>query len=327
MQAFSLARPADLAAAGTASGHAQDAAFIAGGTDLLQLMKQEVERPTALVDLDGLLPTAIEAHPDGVRIGAGARMADVAADPQIRRDYPAISQALLSAASPQIRNMGTIGGNLLQRTRCNYFRDPGFAACNKRAPGSGCGALHGVNRNLGILGVSPDCIATHPSDMPVALAALDAAIELQAADGARRTVAIGDFHRLPGNTPHIETVLQPGEIILAVQVPASAAARNSHYIKIRDRASFEFALVSCAVALVVQDGRIVDARLALGGVAHKPWRLPQVEAALRGQQAGPESFAAAAARAGEGAQPASENGFKVTLAQRAVRRALEIATA
>ena len=326
MQNFQLVRPTSVADA-TAAIMAPNAAYIAGGTDLIQLMKQEVERPTLLVDLEGVLPDTIEVRPDGVRIGAFARMADVAAHPEIRRNYPAVSQALLSAASPQVRNMGTIGGNLLQRTRCGYFRDPGFPACNKRESGSGCGARQGANRLLGVFGNSPDCIATHPSDMPVALSALDAAIELRAPNGVQRTVALDDFFRTPGNTPQIENVLQPGELIVAVVVPASPAARNSHYVKIRDRASFEFALVSCAIALDVQNGRVNDLRLALGGVAQKPWRLPHIETALRGQPATPESFANAAARAGEGAQPASENAFKVTLAQRAVRRALEIASA
>jgi xanthine dehydrogenase YagS FAD-binding subunit len=326
MRSFTLARP-DSVAAACAAAAGPDTAFIAGGTNLMQLMKQEVERPSRLVDLDGVLSDAVEVRPEGLRIGALARMADVAAHPEVKRHYRAISEALLSAASPQIRNMGTIGGNLLQRTRCNYFRDPGFVACNKRDPGSGCGAIHGENRMLGVLGTSSACIATHPSDMPVALSALDATIELQGPDGAQRSVAIDDFYRAPGDTPRLETVLQPGELIVAVLVPASAAAQGSRYLKIRDRASFEFALVSCAVALDVRDGTIRDARVALGGVAPKPWRLPQAEAALQDNPADHTTFAAAAARAGEGARPASQNAFKVKLAQRAVLRALEMATA
>ncbi|MBO0712567.1 MAG: xanthine dehydrogenase family protein subunit M, partial [Acetobacteraceae bacterium] len=282
MRSFILTRPNSVEAAFRA-GAASDAAYIAGGTDLLQLMKQEVERPARLVELEGVLADGIDVRPDGLRIGALARMADVAMHPAVRRGYPAISEALLSAASPQIRNMGTIGGNLLQRTRCNYFRDPGFAACNKRDPGSGCAALEGgENRLLGVFGTSPSCIATHPSDLPVALTALDAEIELARAGAQNRRVAIADFYRLPGETPHIETILEPGELITAVLVPASEAARGSRYLKIRDRASFEFALVSCAAALVVDNGAIRDARLALGGVAPLPWRMPAVEAALRG---------------------------------------------
>jgi xanthine dehydrogenase YagS FAD-binding subunit len=222
--------------------------------------------------------------------------------------------------------MGTIGGNLLQRTRCNYFRDPGFTACNKRSPASGCAAIQGENRLLGVLGTSSACIATHPSDMPVALAALDATLELQGLDGARRTLGFDEFYRVPDDTPQVETALRPGELIVAVLVPAGAAARASRYLKIRDRASFEFALVSCAVALEVRDGTIHDARLALGGVAPTPWRLPQVEGALQDQLPNANTFAAAAARASEGARPASQNAFKVKLAQRVVLRALETAT-
>lgn len=324
MQRFILARPTTIEAA-LSAGTAPEAAYIAGGTDLLQLMKQEVARPTRLVELDGLLPDGITVEPDGLMIGAGARMADVAGHPVVRQGYRAIAEALVSAASPQIRNMGTIGGNLLQRTRCNYFRDPGFAACNKREPGSGCAALEGgEDRLLGVFGTGPACIATHPSDLPVALAALDAEIELSGAH-ARRRVAIADFYRLPGETPHIETTLEPGELITAIRVKAGAAARGSRYLKIRDRASFEFALVSCAAALVVEDGAIREARLALGGVAPRPWRLGAVEAALRGRPANRETFAEAARHAAEGARPARQNAFKVALATRAVQRTLEIA--
>lgn len=326
MQNFTLTRPASVDAACAAAAGA-DTAFIAGGTDLIQLTKQEVERPTHLVDLDGVLSDAVEVRQEGLRIGALARMSDVAAHPEVRRNYRAISEALLSAASPQIRNMGTIGGNLLQRTRCNYFRDPGFAACNKRSPGSGCAAIHGENRLLGVFGTSASCIATHPSDLPVVLAAFNATIELQGPGGAQRSVEIGDFYRLPGDTPQTETVLQPGELIVAVRVPASAAARNSHYLKLRDRASFEFALVSCAVALDARDGAVRDIRLALGGVAHKPWRLPRVEASLQDGPVSNDAFVAAASRVGEGAQPASQNAFKVKLAQRAVLRALQTVAA
>lgn len=326
MRSFTLSQPASVDAA-CAAAAATDTAFIAGGTDLMQLMKQEVERPSHLVDLDGVLSDAVEVRQEGLHIGALARMSDVATHPEVRRNYPAISEALLSAASPQIRNMGTIGGNLLQRTRCNYFRDPGFAACNKRSPGSGCAAIHGENRLLGVFGNSSKCIATHPSDLPVVLAALNATIKLQGPGGAQRTVEIDDFYLLPGDTPKIETVLQPGELIVAIEVPASRAARRSHYLKLRDRASFEFALVSCAAALDVRDGSVRDVRLALGGVAQKPWRLPRVEASLQDGPASNDAFVAAAARVGDGSQPASQNAFKVKLAQRAVLRALQAVAA
>jgi xanthine dehydrogenase YagS FAD-binding subunit len=319
MQAFDLIRPADPAAA-IAAAQQPGATFIAGGTDLLQLMKEFVETPASLVDLAGLLPDAIESSPQGLRLGALATMTDVAAHRQVIESYPAISQALLSAASPQIRNAGTVGGNLLQRTRCNYFRDTGFG-CNKREPGSGCPAIAGHNRMLAILGGSAQCIATHPSDMPVALLALDATVVLQGPSGERR-VKLDDFYLLPGDTPQRETVLAPGELIVAVEVPAGVLARRSAYLKVRDRASFEFALVSAAVALDVAGGVVREARVALGGVAPRPWRAVAVEAALRGQPADPQAFAQAARLAADGAQPASRNGFKVVLAQRTVARAL-----
>jgi xanthine dehydrogenase YagS FAD-binding subunit len=319
MQAFDLVRPRDLGEA-VAAAAVTGAKPIAGGTDLIQLMQENVEQPTTLVDLDGLLSDGIEANSGGLRLGANARMADVAAHPAVQSGYPAIAQALLAAASPQVRNMGTVGGNLLQRTRCNYFRDIGFA-CNKRSPGSGCPAIPGQNRLLAILGGSTACIATHPSDLPIALAALEAAVELRGPDGSR-TVQFADFYLLPGETPQRETVLAPGDLITAVTVPASGLARRSAYLKVRDRASFEFALVSAAVALDVADGTIREARVALGGVAPKPWRATAVEAALRGRPAGAAAFTAAAALAAEGAHPAAHNGFKVTLAQRVVARAL-----
>jgi xanthine dehydrogenase YagS FAD-binding subunit len=319
MQAFDLIRPADPQAAIAAAAR-EGAKYIAGGTDLIQLMQDHVETPATLIDLDGLPLRAIEANSDGLRLGALARMADVAAHPSVAADYPAIAQALLSAASPQVRNMGTIGGNLLQRARCNYFRDVGFA-CNKRTPGAGCPAIAGENRRLAILGGSDSCIATHPSDMPVALAALDAVVVIQGSAGTRR-VNLTDFYLLPGDTPWRETVLAPGELVTAVEVPAASWTRHSCYVKLRDRASFEFALVSAAVALEVADGVIRTARIALGGVAPKPWRAEAAEAALHGRPAGAPAFAQAAALATQGAQPASRNGFKVRLAQRAVARAL-----
>jgi xanthine dehydrogenase YagS FAD-binding subunit len=319
MHAFNLIRPADAAGAVAAMGR-PGAKFIAGGTDLVQLMKENVEAPQTLVDLDGLLLDAISVDAQGLRMAALARMSDVAAHPDVVANFPVVAQALLASASPQLRNMASIGGNLLQRTRCTYFRDTAFN-CNKRSPGSGCPAINGENRRHAILGGSEHCIATHPSDLAVALVALDAQVELQGPDG-RRTVAVGDFHLLPGDTPQHETVLHPGELITAIFVPASSWAQRSHYLKVRDRASFEFALVSAAVALDMTDGVIREARVALGGVGTKPWRAPGVEAALRGKAVSQDVFEQAAALATEGASPARGNGFKVVMVQRAVVRAL-----
>ncbi len=325
MQAFTLARAKDIETA-LAAARADRAKFIAGGTDLMQLGKDNVETPTTLVDLDGLKLDDIIVRDGTLRIGALARMSDVAAHPDVRSGWPAISEALLLSASPQVRNMGTAGGNLLQRTRCLYFRDTGFA-CNKRAPGSGCPAIAGENRGLAVLGGSEHCIATHPSDMPVALMTMDASLELMQAGGGRRTVPLAEFYRLPGNTPDIETNLVPGELIAAIVIPASAAASRSRYVKVRDRASFEFAVVSAAVALDVQGGVVRDARVAMGSVGTRPWRMPQVEAALIGKPATDATWNAAADRAAEGAQPASQNAFKLKLMQRTVRRALQMASA
>jgi xanthine dehydrogenase YagS FAD-binding subunit len=325
MQAFTLDRPADLAAAGRA-GAISGAAFIAGGTDLLQLAKDHVASPARLVDLEALDLHAITADSTALRLGALATMAEVAAHPAVRSGWPVISEALLLSASPQIRNMGTMGGNLLQRTRCGYFRDTGFA-CNKRVPGSGCPALRGDNRDLAVLGGSAHCIATHPSDMPVALIALDAAVLLTSPGGTTRTLKLVEFYRLPGDTPHIETVLQPGEIITAVLVPASQAARRSRYVKLRDRTSFAFALVAAAAALHVEDGMIRDARLAMGGVGTMPWRMPAVEAALVGRRLDDAVLAQAAAHAADGAQPTAANRFKLDLMPRVALRALRDAAA
>jgi xanthine dehydrogenase YagS FAD-binding subunit len=240
----------------------------------------------------------------------------------VRDEFPALSQALLASAAQAIRNVATVAGNVLQRTRCSYFRDVGFAACNKRAPGSGCAALEGENRGHAVLGASEHCIATHASDFAVALAAFDARVHVRRPDG-EGVIPITELHRLPGDTPHIETVLGPGEVVTAIEVPASAVARRSHYLKVRDRASFEFALVSAAVGLDIENGRIRDARVAMGGVGTKPWRMPAVEAALRGQAPETASFRKAAARATEGAAPRGQNAFKLDLMQRALVRALE----
>ncbi len=325
MQAFTLARPTALDAAISGAG-GDGAKYIAGGTDLMQLMKDNVEAPTHLIDLEPLPLTGIRADGAELRLGAMARMSDVAAHPAVRGGWPVISQALEASASPQVRNMGTMGGNLLQRTRCGYFRDTGFA-CNKRVPGSGCPAIAGENRLLAILGGSDHCIAAHPSDLAVALVALNASVELRGTGGATRRMPVRDFHRLPGETPQDETNLAPGELIVAIVVPASPAARRSFYLKVRDRSSFEFALVSAAVAMDVQDGTIADIAVAAGGVGTKPWHLPEVEMALRGKPPTDETLRAAAMQAGLGARPASQNGFKLPLLRNTVLRALQTVAA
>jgi xanthine dehydrogenase YagS FAD-binding subunit len=325
MQAFTLARP-DGPDSATTSAAAAGTTYIAGGTDLMQLMKNNVEAPTRLIDLEPLGLAGIHIDSNGARLEAMARMSDVAAHPAIVAGWPVISQALLASASPQVRNMGTMGGNLLQRTRCGYFRDTGFA-CNKREPGSGCPAIHGENRMLAILGGSNQCIATHPSDFAVALVALDAAVELHDANGSTRQLPVRAFHRLPGDSPQNETNLQPGEMITAILVPASPAAHRSTYLKVRDRASFEFALVSAAVAVQITDGTISDIRVAAGGVGTKPWHLPEVEAALHGQPLTDGALREAAMQAGQGASPAGQNGFKLPLLRNTVLRALRTVAA
>lgn len=293
----------------------RNTAFLAGGTTIVDLMKLGVESPAALVDINALPLATVESLPDGgVRIGAMARNSDVAHH-MIRARYPVLSEALLSGASPQLRNMATVGGNIMQRTRCYYFRDLSFA-CNKRAPGSGCPALDGFNRIHAILGTSEKCIATHPSDMNVALVALDAVIRVQGSRG-ERTIPFEEFHLEPGNTPERETVLQPGELITAVDLPASPFAARSHYLKVRDRASYEFALASVAVG-----GRIFDARIAVGAVATKPWRAHGVEKILVGQAPSEPVYARAAKASVAGTQPRGDNAFKVELLQRAVAKAL-----
>jgi xanthine dehydrogenase YagS FAD-binding subunit len=330
MYPFSLERPRDLTAAIASGAQAgrndAPAEFIAGGTDMVQLLQEQVRQPRRLVSLAGLLDSRIEIGAQGLRLGAAATMAEVAEHPGVIEQYPVISEALLNSASPQVRNQATMGGNLLQRTRCPYFRDVGYSACNKRIPGSGCAAIGGENRWHAVLGTSENCIAVHPSDLAVALVALDAGLEVRGA-GGQRTVPLLEFHRLPDSTPHIETVLGPGEVISAITVPANAAARRSHYLKVRDRASFEFAVVSAAVALDMDGARIRQARVALGGVGTKPWRVPRVEAALAGSTLDPDSLRSAAAVAAEGAQGRGHNDFKIELMQRAIVRAIEIAGA
>lgn len=299
------------------------AKFLAGGTNLVDLMKLGIERPKALVNINSLPLQSITVQPDGaLRIGALVRNSDLAYDERIRARYPVLAEALLSGASPQLRNMATVGGNLMQRTRCPYFYDVAFA-CNKRDPGSGCSALDGFNRSNAILGGSEHCIATHPSDMCVALAVLDAIVHVEGPKGGR-SIRIEDFHRLPGDTPQKETDLGPAELITAVDLPDSPLAAKSHYVKVRDRASYEFALTSAAVALDLLDGTVRAARIALGGVGTKPWRSTAAEQLLIGKPATEAQYKAAAMAALQDAQPRKYNSFKVELARRTLIRALTI---
>jgi xanthine dehydrogenase YagS FAD-binding subunit len=297
------------------------AKFISGGTNLLDLMKLEIERPTRLVDISRLPLRDIEELPDGgLRIGAQAANSDTAADLRVRSRYPILSEALLAGASGQLRNMASIGGNLLQRTRCPYFYDMP-SPCNKREPGAGCAAISGINRTHAILGASDACIATHPSDMAVALSVLDARIELLGAGGGARVVAIADFHRLPGDTPDVETVLERGEMITGVVLPAPPPG-GQVYRKVRDRASYEFALVSVAAIVATEHGTITAARVAFGGVAHKPWRSTDAEAALLGRPATMATYRVAADAAMKHAVGRGHNDFKIELARRALCRTL-----
>src|SRR5919198_2925465 len=311
MRPFELTAPETLDAALASPG-----TFLAGGTTLVDLMKLNVLTPQHVLDINGLPLRGIDTS-DGLRIGALERMSDIAAHPGV---YAAISQALLRSASQQLRNMASIGGNLLQRTRCGYFRDVDVP-CNKRSPGSGCPAISGTSRTHAVLGTSDSCVATHASDVAVALVALDAELRLRSASGSR-TVTLADFYRLPGNTPDVETDLRPGELITEIVVPRLDWAKRSTYVKVRDRQSYEFALCSAAVALDIRDSRVVDVRVAVGGVATMPWRLASVEAAPRGAPATPEAFEDAASVAAEGARPLPGNGFKVSLLKRTVVRAL-----
>jgi xanthine dehydrogenase YagS FAD-binding subunit len=320
MHAFDYTRAKDLGGAIAAGSHPA-AKFVAGGTNLIDLMKSEVERPAHLVDINGLSLATIERVKDGIRIGALARMNDVALHPPVQKGFPAVSQALLASASPQLRNMASIGGNLMQRTRCTYFRELTFAPCNKRNPGSGCAAMEGENRLHAVLGTSPSCIATHPSDLAVALAALDAVITLHGRDGSRQ-VAATDFHLLPGSTPDIEHALHHGEMITSVFIPDAAYARRSSYLKVRDRSEFEFALASAAVGLEIAGGTIRAARVALGGVGTKPWRSREAERALTGKSPNESTFRDAAEAALAGAVPHEQNRFKIELAKRTLVRSL-----
>lgn len=322
MNPFHYSKPASVQEAVQLAGPASR--FIAGGTNLLDLMKENVTRPTQLIDITGLALDAVnETATGGVMIGALVSNADLAWHPLIEQRYPMLSQAILAGASPQLRNMASTGGNLLQRTRCYYFYDASVP-CNKREPGSGCPARAGLNRVHAILGASSQCVATHPSDMCVALAALGATVHVQGRSGARR-IEFADFHRLPGDAPERDNQLADDELVTAIELPAAGFAEHSHYLKIRDRASYAFALVSVAAALDLAGPVIREARLALGGVAHKPWRDEAVETALVGKAATQETFSAAANALLQNAEPLDHNAFKVALARRAIIRALSTA--
>src|SRR6266481_4202889 len=332
MHIFEFIRPVDQAAAITTAAQSKtaqqgaDVRFLGGGTTLIDLMKLNVETPTRVLDINRLPLDKIEVTPDGgVKIGAMVRNSDLANHARVQKDYSVLSQAILQGASAQIRNMATVGGNLLQRTRCVYFRDTAMA-CNKREPSSGCPAITGHNRTLAILGASEHCIATNPSDMGVALAALEATIHIQGTKGSR-AIAFGDFHLLPGNTPHRETVLESGDLITHVTLPPPVTGSKQVYLKLRDRASYEFALSSAAVVLTIASGKITRARIALGGIGTKPWRSPDAERALTGKTANEATFRQAAEAALRGAKPQSENGFKIELAKRCLAYALRTAAA
>ncbi|MEU8403949.1 xanthine dehydrogenase family protein subunit M [Nonomuraea sp. NPDC048892] len=317
MREFAYVRVASVS---EAIGLAGPVRYLAGGTNLFDLMREEVERPERVIDISRLSLSAIEDLPDGgLRLGALARNAHVAADDRIRRRYPVLARALLNGASPQLRNRATVGGNLLQRTRCRYFYDLG-AACNKRSPGTGCDALDGLNRGHAILGASESCVAVHPSDMCVALAALGATVNLTGPEGDR-SVPVMDFHHLPGATPEIETVLRGGELVTSVDLPPWPPARGA-YVKVRDRVSYAFALVSAAVLLRIEGGRIATARIALGGVALKPWRAYAAEDLLTGAPPDERIFEEAAREAVAEARPLRHNAFKIEMAARLIRRTL-----
>lgn len=322
MRPFSYKRAADISEA-IREASVSGVKFIAGGTNLIDLMKEDVERPMRLVDINQLPLNRIEETPDGgLRLGALVRNSDAAYDQQVADRYPLLASALLAGASPQLRNAATIGGNIMQRTRCYYFYDVA-TPCNKRKPGSGCGAIGGVNRIHAILGASDRCIATHPSDMCVALAALNAEVRVAQPSGSERVIPFLDFHRLPGDTPEVDTNLGPGELITAVDLPNETFNRHYTYLKLRDRLSYAFALVSVATALKIESGQIADTRIALGGVAHKPWRDKDAEALLVGKPPERQHFEAVAAFILRDAKGQGGNDFKIPLARKAIVRALE----
>jgi xanthine dehydrogenase YagS FAD-binding subunit len=315
MNPFQYERAADVGAA-LAAGARAGAQYLGGGTNLVDLMRETIEHPDVLVDVTGLSRDIEETQAGGLKIGAGVKNTAVAADRRVRERFPLLAQAILAGASAQIRNMATVGGNLMQRTRCLYFYDDA-ARCNKRVSGEGCDARDGFNRNHAVLGASESCVATHPSDMCVALAALDAVVTVRGRNGSRDIPLIA-FHRLPGDTPQIDTVLEPGELIIAVTLPPSGIGARSSYRKVRDRASYAFALVSVAAGLEMEEGMIKDVRIALGGVAHKPWRAERAEAALRGRPATEAAFRQAAEAELASAQPLRDNAFKIELATRVI---------
>ncbi len=324
MKTFAFRHAVDVDDAVTA-GATPGTKYLAGGTNLLDLMKGGVEQPDSLVDLRRLGLTTIAATAEGgVFIDAGVTNSAVANHPLIRTQYPVVSHAILSGATTQLRNMATAGGNLLQRTRCPYFMQTTFSSCNKRAPGSGCAARHGFHREHAIFGASDDCVAVHPSDMAVALAILDAVVHVRSEDG-ERTIPIDDFFSLPGDTPDVDNTLRRGELVLGIELPRSEFADHSWYLKVRDRHSYAFALVSVAAGLTIGDGVITSAALALGAVAATPWRLREAEQSLVGRRPGEDAFHAAAALAMNGAQPLPQNAFKVDLGRHSVVRALTLA--
>jgi xanthine dehydrogenase YagS FAD-binding subunit len=323
MQAFRYSQPKSID--GAVSGINQSGKFLAGGTTLVDLMKLDVEKPSSIVDINGLPLDRIEPAPGGgLKIGALVRNSDLAWNADVKQRYTVLSEALLSGASPQLRNMATTGGNILQRTRCYYFRDTNYK-CNKREPGSGCAAIDGFNRIHAVLGGSEHCVATHPSDMAVAMMALEATVHTRGAKG-ERSIALNDFYLVPGTTPDKENVLEPGELITYVTLPALPQGTRSHYLKLRDRASYEFALASAAVVVRVSGGKIEYARVALGGVGTKPWRSKEAEEALHGREANEHTFRAAAEAALKPAKPLRDNAFKVELAKRAIIRTLQTTT-
>jgi xanthine dehydrogenase YagS FAD-binding subunit len=324
MRPFKYSRtenPVDAIKAVSANANSQ---FLAGGTNLIDLMKEDVERPDELVDITRLKFAQIKNMNGGVSIGATAKNTDTANHPLIRQNYPLLTQAILAGASGQIRNMATNGGNLNQRTRCSYFYDTAMP-CNKREPGSGCGALEGINRMHAIFGWSNECVAVMPSDMCVALAALDAVVKVQKTDGTERSIPFSEYHRLPGNEPQKDNTLEHGELITSIEIPKNNFAGKSYYLKVRDRASYAFALVSVAAALEISGKKIKDARVAMGGVAHKPWRATTAEKFLIGKEATEANFKAAAEAEMKAAKPLEHNKFKVELGKRAIARALMMA--
>ncbi|HEX8847436.1 MAG TPA: xanthine dehydrogenase family protein subunit M [Pyrinomonadaceae bacterium] len=322
MRPFKYTRASDVDAAARTVTANPNAKFLAGGTNILDLMKEDVERPAELVDLTRLKLAEIKTAPGGgVTIGALAKNTDTANHPLIRKNYPLLTQAIVAGASGQLRNMATNGGNLMQRTRCQYFYDTAMP-CNKREPGTGCGALEGLNRIHAIFGWSEKCVATYPGDMANALYALEAIVRVRSADGRERTIPINDFHRLPGDTPEKDNNLKHGELIVAIDLPKSPFAKNYYYLKVRDRASYAFALVAVAAALELDGGRIRQARVVMGSVAHKPWRSAEAEASLTGRPASEDSFRRAADAALAGARPLAHNAYKVELGKRAIVRTL-----